>query len=151
MARSPLAFFIVRASLNLCGSKLSRMKKPFFSLLWLLLFSTVSFAQNGNYFLSHYTPSDEKIDYRSSAMTQDDLGVIYFTNKNGVLEFDGKYWKVIPTPGASYIVSAHKKEIYVGGLFGFGKLSEQKGSVRKYLPLVDVPNIFSCLITEEYA
>ncbi|MFN9942079.1 MAG: hypothetical protein ACK56I_21660, partial [bacterium] len=63
----------------------------------LLTFSTFllwcsSFAQTGNSFLTHFSPSDERIDYHSNGMVQDGRGLIYFSNKKGVLEFDGKNW-----------------------------------------------------------
>ena len=118
---------------------------------WLVSLVFSVFAQNGNFYLSNYQPNDEKIDYRSSAMVQDEFGVIYFTNKTGILEFDGKNWKLIPTSGATYTLAAHKKDLYVGGIFGFGKLSERKGAVRKYLPLVELSNVFSSFITDELA
>lgn len=126
------------------------MIRALLSTLSLLLICFVAFAQNGNYFLSHYAPTDEKIDFRSSAMTQDELGVIYFTNKSGVLEFDGKNWRIIEMPGATYTVSSNKKDVFVGGIFGFGKLSERKGSSRKYLPLMESSNIFSCHATTDF-
>ncbi len=127
------------------------MKKILVGVLWLLLYQNISVAQNGNYFLSHYTPSDEKIDYRSSGMVQDELGVVYFTNKSGVLEFDGKNWKIIPTKGAVYALAAQGHDVFVGGLYGFGKLSERTGALRKYTPLVDLPNIFSVVVMESRA
>ncbi|MCX8489846.1 MAG: hypothetical protein ORN54_02140, partial [Cyclobacteriaceae bacterium] len=86
-----------------------------FSIL-LLWFS--SFAQTGNSFLTHFSPSDERIDYRSNGMVQDGRGLIYFTNKRGVLEFDGKNWQLITTPGAVYTLSLLQDEVYVGGVFG---------------------------------
>jgi len=62
-------------------------------------------AQTGNYFLSHYAPSDERIDYLTFGMAQDDKGVLYFANKSGVLEFDGRNWSLISTPGPIYTVA----------------------------------------------
>ncbi len=61
----------------------------------LIFTSTVTFAQQGNYFLSHFSPSDERIDYLTFGIAQNASGVIYFANKNGVLEFDGRNWGLI--------------------------------------------------------
>ena len=79
------------------------------------LLSLLSFAQPGNYFLSHYTPSDENIDYLSFDIAQTERGVIYFANKNGIVEFDGRNWNIIESPGAIYTLAiANGSEVYVG-------------------------------------
>ena len=80
----------------------------------ILFLSHTSFSQKGNSFLTHYSPKDERIDFHSSGMIQDNYGLIYFTNKKGVLEFDGNNWQLISTPGAVYTLSLFNDEIYVG-------------------------------------
>ena len=109
--------------------------------LWLCFIQ--SYAQNGNSFVSHYTPSDERIDYQSMGMVQDSRGLIYFTNKKGVLEFDGKNWQIIATPGAVYTLAILNNEVYVGGAFGFGKLSSSVGTGRSFLSMSTQTHIFS--------
>src|SRR5258706_986264 len=98
------------------------MKQTTFLCVVLLAFVIASKAQTGNYFLSHYAPSDERIDYLTFGMTQDDKGVLYFANKSGVLEFDGRNWSLISTPGPIYTVTAQGDNVFVGGFSGFGKL-----------------------------
>ncbi len=88
-----------------------------------LAFCLQSRAQTGNYFLSQYAPNDERVDYLTFGMAQDDRGVLYFANKSGILEFDGRNWLLIPTPGPIYTVSAESNDVFVGGFSGFGKLS----------------------------
>ncbi|MFM9839031.1 MAG: triple tyrosine motif-containing protein [Cyclobacteriaceae bacterium] len=117
-------------------------------LVVLFLITSGSFAQTGNSFLSHYAPTDERIDYRSMGMVQDDRGLIYFTNKKGVLEFDGKNWQLIPTPGAVYTLTLHRNEVFVGGVFGFGKLT-QNGNHRAYQSISTSPNIFSSAVASD--
>lgn len=112
------------------------------TVLFLLVAFQSAFTQTGNSFLSHYAPTDERIDYRSMGMVQDDRGLIYFTNKKGVLEFDGKNWQLISTPGAVYTLTLHRNEVFVGGVFGFGKLT-QNGNHRAYQSISTSPNIFS--------
>jgi hypothetical protein len=112
----------------------------------LILVSTVTFAQKGNSFLTHHYPTDETIDFRSSGMVQDKSGLIYFTNRKGVLEFDGKNWQLIPTPGAVYTLSLLDNEVFVGGVFGFGKLTSNGDSRRSYLPLSTAPEFFSSIV-----
>ena len=45
---------------------------------------TEGFAQNGNYSLSHFNPLQERSDYLSFDLTQDDRGIIYIAGKEGV-------------------------------------------------------------------
>lgn len=104
-----------------------------------------SFSQTGNSFLAHYAPSDERIDYRSMGMVQDERGLIYYTNRRGVLEFDGKNWQLIATPGAVYTIALLHNEVYVGGIFGFGKLT-QTGNLRTYQSLHSGASIFSSVV-----
>jgi hypothetical protein len=100
-------------------------------------------AQTGSYFLSHFVPTDERIDYRSMDMAQDEKGEILFTNKAGVLEFDGLNWRVVPVPGAVYTIVANKSEVWVGGLAGIGKVVRLLKEPAGYQSLNSTPGFFS--------
>lgn len=125
-----------------------KMKLTFFCLL-ALVFSAR--AQNGNYFLSHYAPSSEKINYLSFQITQDAKGVLYFANKSGVVEFDGRNWSVISTPGAVFTITSSGKEIFVGGVNGYGRLQWNDINHRAYQSLSDqqpgAANIFAAQVS----
>ncbi|HEY5824116.1 MAG TPA: two-component regulator propeller domain-containing protein, partial [Cyclobacteriaceae bacterium] len=103
----------------------------------LLLFSNALRAQQGNYFLTHYTPSDERIDYVTYGMAQGQKGVIYVANKSGVLEFDGRNWVLIQTPGPIYTVSTLGTDVFVAGYNGFGKLAWGNDNLKLYQSLSD--------------
>src|SRR6478736_10534422 len=98
------------------------MLKSFLQTLALVAISTVTFAQQGNYFLSHFSPSDERIDYLTFGMTQDAKGVMYFANKNGVLEFDGRNWKLIGTSGPIFTITTSGQDVFLGCLNAFGNI-----------------------------
>lgn len=126
-------------------------------LLFYFVFSVMcssSLAQSGNYFLSHYTPSDENLDYLSFDIVQTERGVIYFANKAGVVEFDGRNWKVIDSPGAIYTLSVAKgNDLYVGGLAGFGKLTLNDENVLAFEPLsvnASAKNIFESIVFADH-
>ncbi len=125
----------------------------FLALLSMLALTVGTQAQPGNYFLSHYTPNDERIDYLCYGMAQDDFGLLYFTNKNGVLEFDGKHWYIINTPGAVYSVATQKNEVFAAGFFGFGKLQYTEEGQRVFTRLSEgVPgaqDLFASLVVGE--
>jgi len=91
------------------------------SILLLSFFSLRS--QNGNYFLSHYSPGKERFSNVCFDMIQDDHGVIYFATRRGVLEFDGRNWDLISTNGAVYSLQQDdRKNIYWSGSSGYGKV-----------------------------
>lgn len=110
----------------------------------------LTYAQPGNYFLSHYAPTDENIDYLSFDIAQTDKGIIYFANKGGVVEFDGRNWDVIESPGAIYSLAiANGNEVYFGGLAGFGKLELTDKNNLAFQLLsneVNARNIFKCKV-----
>lgn len=106
-----------------------------FAVVVLMAIGINSHAQTGNYFLSQYTPSDERIDYVTFDMAQDNNGVIYFANKSGVLEFDGRNWSLIATPGPVYTVTAQGSDVFIGGSSGYGKLVWGSENARTYLTL----------------
>ncbi|HMJ69569.1 MAG TPA: triple tyrosine motif-containing protein [Cyclobacteriaceae bacterium] len=73
--------------------------------------------------MTHYSPKNEEIDHVSFDIAQDSRGVLYFANKAGVLEFDGRSWNMIKTPAPIYTVSVTSDgDVYGGGLSGFGRV-----------------------------
>ncbi len=115
--------------------------------LWLISLSVQ--AQTGTYFLSHYSPPDDRIDFRSVDLVQDAQGEIYFATKSGVLEFDGKNWRLISVPGAVHALSAQGTNVFVAGLTGIGKLGAKSESPRPYQSIAAGFDFFSTLSNGE--
>jgi ligand-binding sensor domain-containing protein len=118
--------------------------------LFVVLFlANLAYSQSGNYFLSHYTPDDERFDYLTFAMTQDDKGVFHFANKRGVIEFDGRNWGLISTSGPIFTLASSGQEIFAGGYNGFGKLANGADHIKAFQSLsqdqVNATQIFSSL------
>jgi hypothetical protein len=111
--------------------------RPLFCLLALFLASHFLQAQTGAYYLSNFTPPDDRIDFRSRFMLQDDQGELYFANRQGILEFDGKNWSEVEVPGAVLAVAAKGTDVYVAGVVGGGKLNKKFEAHRTYIPLVE--------------
>jgi hypothetical protein len=103
--------------------------------LWLISFCLQ--AQTGTYYLSHFTPPDDRIDFRSRFMLQDTQGELYFANRQGILEFDGKNWNEVFVPGAVHAVATNGTEVYLAGVAGGGKLNKKFEAQRTYIPLVE--------------
>lgn len=108
-----------------------------FCLLLLLSVFSVQ-AQKGNYFLSHHAPTEEEIDFLSFKIVQDQNGVIYFANKTGIVEFDGRNWKVVNAPGSIFTLTVSSdNELFGGGLTGFGKFTLDENNALAYISLSD--------------
>ena len=109
-------------------------------------------AQNGNYSLSHFSPLQERADYLSFDLAQDERGIIYIAGKEGVEEFDGRSWRLIPTPGVAYTLAKTSKSVVVGGLNGFGQLINSSQNGWNYEPLsteATAKNIFASLVLKD--
>jgi len=132
------------------------MKAYLLSILLLYIGCQNVIAQSGNYFLSHYAPAAEKVNYPSFDMVQGKTGIIYFAGQNGVMKFDGRNWDLIPTKGAVYTLGiSEKNDIYLGGLNGFGKTGIDEYGLPNYQSFSadedDAKNIFTSLVLTDRA
>lgn len=109
------------------------MRLLFILLCWLVSFSL--WAQTGTYFLSHYVPPGDQIDFRSRALIQDRQGEIYFATRTGIIEFDGKNWSMISTTSAVTGVVAAGPELFVSTMTGVGQIGSKQEHPRKFIEL----------------
>lgn len=115
------------------------MKKLSICLLY-LIFSATAFAQQGNYFLSNFSPDTDLADNVCFDIAQDNRGVFYFATQAGILQYDGRSWDVIRTNGAAYAIElAENGELYVAGPKGFGKIAPDKNGLESFQLLYDKP------------
>lgn len=95
-------------------------------------------AQSGHYFLTHYKPGSDKLNYLSYDIHQDDHGILFFANRSGVLQFDGRVWNQIPANGAIYTLTGFQGgDMYAGGSAGFGKIAYNERNQLEYQSLSD--------------
>src|SRR6201996_9062026 len=80
---------------------------------------------------------------QNRGIVQDRNGVMYFANYEGLLTFDGNYWKNYPLPNKTVVRSVaigKDNRIYAGGQDDFGYFSPDKTgkllytSLKKLLP-----------------
>ncbi len=100
-------------------------------------------AQSGHYFLTHFKPGSDEINYLSFDIQQDNQGILYFANRSGVLQFDGRTWKQLEAKGAVYTLTCNSSgEMYAGGSSGFGKIALNEQNQVAYQSLSDsIPNV----------
>ena len=70
---------------------------------------------------------------------QDNNGIIYFANNEGLLSFDGRYWELYPLPNKTIVRSVEigpDNRIYVGGQDELGYFSPASNGRLTYHSLV---------------
>jgi len=105
-----------------------------FILLLLLFNSSQLLAQTGNYYITNYTPANYHAGDQNKGVVQDKYGRIYVANLNGVLVYDGEYWKIAPIKNslAALSISSDKNgNVFVGSEGEIGYLGKDtKGTIR---------------------
>ncbi len=125
--------------------------RTIFLIFFLLGFFNL-FSQTGNYFLSHFSPSEKRFDNVCFDMVQDEHGLMYFATRSGVIEFDGRNWNLIPGNGAVYSVQINNhNKIYWSGASGYGIIdfNEQGFHQLKTLSSANSNDFFQSLIANE--
>src|SRR6187549_2662298 len=95
------------------------MKRIFIILQFCLLFPDLG-AQNtiGLSDIINYTNQTYAAGAQNWDIKQDDRGILYFGNNEGLLAFDGSYWKLYKLPNKTILRSIEigpDHKIYVGG------------------------------------
>ena len=76
--------------------------------------------------LKLYSPKEYGASRQSWGILQDDRGILFFGNNEGLLTFDGSNWELIPSPNGTVIRSLAMDEygvIYYGGRNDLGYVS----------------------------
>jgi hypothetical protein len=123
----------------------------FIFLTFSLLGFFCSFSQTGNYFLSHYSPGEDRFDNVCFDIVQGEEGTMYFASRSGVLTFDGRNWDLISGNGAIYSLQQNKGELYWSGAAGFGKVVRREDGSRQLEKLSgkDVHDVFQSLTVDD--
>ncbi len=125
--------------------------RNFFLIFFLLGFFNL-YSQTGNYFLSHFSPSEERFDNVCFDMVQDEQGLMYFATRNGVIEFDGRNWNLIGGNGAVYSLQINaQNKIYWSGASGYGTIdfNDQGFHQLKTISSTASRDFFQSLIAKE--
>src|SRR5690606_41647879 len=94
--------------------------------LWLIILpSAAAWGQNtlGIPLVFHYNKSVFQGGSRTWDIKQDSRGILYFANNDGLITFDGGYWKLYPLPNRTIVRSLYiddNDRVYVGGQGEFG-------------------------------
>jgi ligand-binding sensor domain-containing protein len=113
------------------------MKKCILFIIVLRAFICTSFAQTtlGTPAIKNYTHDDYNAGSEIWDIKQDKNGILYFANDEGLLTFDGSYWKTYPLPNKSAIKSVAidpAGRIYVGGQDEVGYFFPNDAGILKF-------------------
>ncbi|WP_080055765.1 ligand-binding sensor domain-containing protein [Spirosoma aerolatum] len=93
----------------------------------------------GSPLMEHFSPKDYQAHPENRAIVQDGRGILYVSNYNGLLEYDGASWQLIEVPGLtvrSLDVDQHGT-VFVGTQTDFGYLKAMPTGLMKYVSLSD--------------
>lgn len=94
----------------------------------------------GRPFIRNYDPKEYGAAFNYWAIAQDQRGVMYFGNWNGILEYDGVSWRLISTPNKSGVRSLAieaNDRIYVGAVGDLGYLAPDSVGDMQFVSLLD--------------
>ncbi|WP_103020000.1 ATP-binding protein [Salinibacter altiplanensis] len=86
----------------------------------------------------HHAPPEYGHSSQNWDVVEDDRGLMYFANSDGVLQYDGQRWRLIPTASGEFVRSlAADSLVYVGEKGDFGYLEPDSVGVLRYTSLYD--------------
>lgn len=126
-----------------CGQKPYRMRSLLIILLiHAILVSETAYSQIktvGIPFIRNYPRNVYNAGTQNWAITEDNRGIVYFGNNNGILEYDGNTWQIYEIPNHSIIRSLicdKNGTIYAGAFNEFGYLYPDKRGRLQYHSLI---------------
>jgi len=103
----------------------------------LCLFIIPSVAQEGDYFLSHFSPPGMNSDHEVFDLVQDDNGIFYMAHKSGILIFNGETWENVPFSTSVFAIERAGNDLYTGGPAGFIKFARNENYEWEFEPIHD--------------
>jgi serine phosphatase RsbU (regulator of sigma subunit)/ligand-binding sensor domain-containing protein len=111
--------------------------------------------ETGMPFIRNYSPGEYRASQQNWAIVQDERGIMYFGNNNGLLEFDGVTWRLIQLPGVRSMAIDSTGKIFAGLENDFGYLQPDNSgsyiyhSLKEKLPQKDrdITTVFRVFIT----
>ena len=118
------------------NKKLSVIFISFFLLM--PLFQLISQEQVGRPFINNYTYQDYNASPTNWWALEDEDGIMYFANGDGVLQFDGVNWRTIEVDNGTRCLTKDKEGIiYAGSNGDFGYLKPDKEGRLQYNSLLE--------------
>ena len=110
------------------------------SLFFVQILRGQSIVDNGSYVINNYTPEDFNASTQIFSIAQDQRGVMYFGNMNGLLEFDGNSWRIYELSNKSLpnaLATDKNGKVFIGATNEIGYLSTTENGNGKYVSLLN--------------
>ncbi len=96
---------------------------------------TQEYKELGSPFIHNYLPEEYPGFPQIWSITQDNTGIMYYGNNNGLTIYNGTDWQLIPMPNSSVVYTLVKGtdgRIFIGAQSEFGYLAfDSKGAYQK--------------------
>ncbi len=79
-------------------------------------------SEFGKPFIDNYTVKNYRHENQNFSVVQDTNGLTYFGNLNGIMQFDGEYWKYLNLIGSPLLCKTEKGLVFAGAYKTFGLL-----------------------------
>src|SRR5205085_12400548 len=103
--------------------------------------NTIGLPQVINFYNNNYQGGTQTWDIK-----QDDAARMYFANNEGLLTYDGAYWKLYPQPNRSILrsIAIDRNRIYAGGQDEIGYYAADAAGILQYTSLKNlIPKQYS--------
>lgn len=122
--------------------KIKFIKNTTFFSLFIVIFATVLstpvFSENvGSPYIQQIVLNNYGFKNDNHKIIKDKNGLIYITNTNGLLQYDGSFWEIVKVPGIPYMDIDSNGIVYVGGNNDFGKIAPDKTGKPVFISLND--------------
>ncbi len=104
-------------------------------LVWILPFTGLS--QEGDYYVSNFVIEANRIDNPYFSIERSEDGLVFVSNRSGILKYNGHTWKRISCPGAVYAMKRSRDTFFIGGKFGFGFIRDAPLNRSGFISLSD--------------
>jgi class 3 adenylate cyclase len=122
------------------------MKKTHTIFIFILLFvNSITFSQEGNFYLNHYQINETNIDSKVKNIEFNNNNAIFIAGRKGVSLFNGTSYKTvqnIPSNVLTLKTDTASQIIYTGLKGEFGYILKDKTGVYKYIQLMQTENNF---------
>ncbi len=111
---------------------------PILIIIFLLIDSQPGSSQEkGIPYIQKITLDNYGFKNNNFSIIQDNHGILYISNTNGILQYDGSFWEIIQLPEKSCLTLHTDQKIYVGTYNDFGYLWPGESNKPGFISLID--------------
>lgn len=111
---------------------------------------TSTYAQQGDFLLTHHFPRHSNIDNSNFEITSDKYGRLCIANRSGVLKYDGEAWDFYKTQSAALSIAVDSTDVvYVGCIGNVGMIDFHDRKIQ-YKTLLEADSLNDLFLETHY-